>query len=448
MTPEVLTDLEKSIIGGILLDPKILAELPSLEPEHFVHCEAQHAFAAIRNLDAQSRPIDPMTIYAEIDRRGMPNAVSPEFIAECVIKVPTSKNACEYARDVMDASLRRRVGTQIGNVLQALSRDQTLSGADALSMALECLSGLDAEQHDDAQPIGEMVRRRVKELEALADARANGADGLTGFYTGSDSLDRLIGGWQPGIVSLVAARPGMGKSSLGLATADACTEKLIGVHLFSLEDSWHAYTDRALARNSKVPAEEIRSTKLTVDGMRKLSPAITRLRQRKGWLVDNRSGISADEIVRSVRRHTRDNGTRVVIVDYVQLVKRPRHHSTHEELTHIVETLADAAKHDGMAYVVMSQLNRGVEQRQDKRPQLSDLRESGSLEERAKCVVAIYRGAYYGQGAKEGVDYEQGEPKPSDHDFERQVQLLILKNSNGATGRVFATWDGPTLRLD
>jgi replicative DNA helicase len=110
--------------------------------------------------------------------------------------------------------------------------------------------------------------------------------------------------------------------------------------------------------------------------------------------------------VRSVRRHRRANATNVVIVDYVQLVQRPHPRmSAHEALSEIVTTLADAAKQDRMAYVVMSQLNRGLEQRNDKRPQLSDLRESGSLEERAKCVIGLYRGSYYGAPTK-GIDYD------------------------------------------
>jgi replicative DNA helicase len=140
-------------------------------------------------------------------------------------------------------------------------------------------------------------------------------------------------------------------------------------------------------------------------------------------------------------------------VDYVQLVKHPLRKprlSTHEALGEIITTLADAAKHDGIAYVVMSQLNRDIERRQDKRPQLSDLRESGSLEERAKCVIGLYRGSMYGDAIK-GIDWD---PKWEGHDYSpgaeehaAQVQLLVLKNSNGRTGTVFAHWNGPTTTI-
>jgi replicative DNA helicase len=322
------------------------------------------------------------------------------------------------------------------------------------------MAGFDAEQPEDANTIGQIVQRRLKELERLEEERRNGGQTLTGFPTGIPRLDEKTGGWQPGIVSIVAARPAMGKSSLGLATADACTAAGHGVHLFSLEDSEGAYADRAMSRVSKVEAEQIRRLSLNHGQFVELQQAVRKLAMRKGWLFDGRSGITADEIVRSVRRKRRDNKTRVVIVDYIQLVKRPPRISPHEALSEIVTTLADAAKQDGLAYVVMSQLNREIEKRDDRRPLMSDLRESGSLEERSKCVVGIYRGSAYKMPPKRHIDYDcdcdddlikkgvKCEHVPSDHEFESQVQLHILKNSNGQTGKITASWHGPTTRME
>ena len=156
-----------------------------------------------------------------------------------------------------------------------------------------------------------------------------------------------------------------------------------------------------------------------------------RMAKMGNWRVDSRSGLTAEEIVRSVRRHKRKNGTKLVIVDYIQLIAWPKYARTpHDALTQIITVLANAAKADGISYVVMSQLNRGVEQRDDKRPLLSDLRESGSLEERSKCVLALYRPNYYDPNADPTL-----------------AQILVLKNSNGQTGTVDATWDGPTMKL-
>ena len=365
------------------------------------------------------------------------------------LHVPTVDNAIEYVRQIRNSSLGRKVRTALSDLLE---RADALDGAELLSMAMAVLSRIDEDQPDTTTAIMQLITRRFKQLEQIARERDAGVRTMTGFPTGVAKLDEKIGGWQPGIVTIVAARPGAGKSSLGLATADACSAAGFGAHLFSLEDTEDAYADRAISRTSSVPAEKLRNANLNRGDFSDLTRAHAGMKGRR-WLVDGRSGITADEIVRGVRRHRKANNTRVAIVDYVQLVKHPMRRprlSMHEALGEIITTLADAAKHDRIAYVVMSQLNRDVEKRQDKRPQLADLRESGSLEERAKCVIGLYRGAMYGDPIK-GIDWNPGWEghgySPGAHEHAAQVQLLVLKNSNGRTGTVFAHWDGPTTTI-
>jgi len=433
-------EIECAAIGAILYRPKSAA-LVSLEPQHFSDPRAVATWAVIRALESAGRAIDHVTVAAELAKSGA--TFGDFYVGECALHSPSDFHLEDYARRIRDAWLYRTAALKISEVLEQ-SKRESWTGAELLSGALAAISGLDAELPDTTQKIGALVKERLRQLR---DAEDGGAP--PGFPTGVEKLDALTGGWQPGIVSIVAARPGMGKSSLGLSTADAASAKGIGVHVFSLEDTRQSYVDRALARTSGVGAQEIRACRMTRGQADSIHAAATRLFVRDGWLVDDRSGISASEVVRSVRRHARDNGTRVAIVDYVQLLKRPRDaRSTHEALTESVQTLADAAKQDGIAYVVMSQLNRGVEQRQDKRPMLSDLRESGSLEERAKCVVAIYRGSYYGAPVK-GVDYDGDEIEPDGDGDEwlRRCDLLVLKNSNGETPTVRAQFDGPTTRI-
>lgn len=444
---EAIQQLERSVIGAVLIHPETLALLPSLESQDFSTAHARFTWNAIRNLDAGGSPIDVTTVVDELARAGYQGAEWTAYLGECAITVPTVSNAIEYARRLQDISLRKRVLEGMAEIIAEAGSDPDQRGAEVLTAALRLVSSFDAEQPDAASSIGDVVKRRVKQLEQVAQDRINGRT-LTGYPTGVSRLDEKLGGWQPGIVSIVAARPGMGKSSLGLATADACSASGAGVHLFSLEDTESAYADRAMARDSGVTAEAIRSASLDAGQMDGLGNAMRRLGKRKGWLFDGRSGVTADEVVRSVRRHKRDNGTRVVIVDYIQLVRKPARMSTHEALSEIITTFADAAKQDGLAYVVMSQLNRELEKREDKRPQLADLRESGSLEERSKCVVGVYRGSVYGK-AKPEIDYDpKREPAPSEEAFARTVQLLVLKNSNGRTGKVTATWHGPTTRVE
>jgi len=455
---DFIAQLEMSIIGAVLLNSDTLALLPSLETDDFRNHRPRAVWDAIRNLESAHQPIDATTIGDELGKMGKLDAVGFGWLGECALKVPTVSNAIEYAKRLKDNALRWRLMESLTDIVDK-GKTGELTGSEMLGLVLATTSRLDAEQPEDASTIGDIVKRRVKQIEQIAADIAAGRTTMTGFKTGIEDLDAVTGGWQPGIVSIIAARPAMGKSSLGLATADACSQAGVGVHLFSLEDTEQAYADRALSRVSGVDAERIRNSNLQRGHMEDVTTALRSLARRQGWLFDGRSGITAQEIVRSVRRRKKDNKTRVVIVDYVQLVSKPHPRmSMHEALGEIITTLADAAKHDGMAYVVMSQLNRDIEKREDRRPLLSDLRESGSLEERSKCVVGIYRGAAYKLPPKRGIDYDCNcNPQPKDDkncvhtigsvDFESQVQLHILKNSNGRTGKVTAKWSGPTTTM-
>jgi replicative DNA helicase len=435
-------ELEQSVIGAILIEPSTLSLLPSLETEDFQLLASKYAWQAIRNLESKGLPIDIVTIGDELGRQGVLDTVGFAWLGECATKVPTVANALEYARRIRESSLKTRLLRDLANLV-ATKDDAGISGPELLTLALKALTKFDAEQPEDSSTIGEIVMRRVKQLEQIAKGEMQ-----TGYPTGIAKLDAILGGWQPGIVSIVAARPAMGKSSLGLATADVATAAGYGVHLFSLEDTESAYADRSIARTSGIGAETIRGCQFKAGEMQSINDAMRKLGRRKGWIVDGRSGVSADEIVRSVRRRKRENDTRIVIVDYIQLVKRPPRMSPHEALSEIITTLADAAKQDNLAYVVMSQLNRELEKRDDKRPQLSDLRESGSLEERSKCVVGVYRGAVYGD-PKPNIDFDpKCQKPPSKQEHESMVQLCILKNSNGRTGLVRASWTGATTRME
>jgi replicative DNA helicase len=452
VNPNAITatrSLEASILGAILLRPEIVTDLPRLETDDFFDLRHRSTFAAIRNLEATGTPIDVVTVVAQVAKwAGHNDSVTMEFLGTLLLDVPNGENVLEYARQLRQVSLARRVSIALGDVLEQAKR-RAMDGGEMLSMAHAALSSIDEDQPDTATSIAALAAKRFKQLEQIAQDRRNGGLTLTGFPTGVAKLDEKIGGVQPGIVTIVAARPGMGKSSLGLSMADGASSAGFGVHVFSLEDTEESYADRTLSRTSLVPAETMRNADLNVGQCGDITLAAHKLKGRR-WIVDGRSGVTADEIVRSVRRHRRTNNTCVVIVDYVQLVKRSPRQSPHEALSEIITTLADAAKQDRLAYVVMSQLNRQVESRQDKRPQLSDLRESGSLEERSKCVIGIYRGAYYGKPIK-GIDYDDGwnghSYPPGEEEHQGQVQLQVLKNSNGRTGTVFASWTGATTRI-
>lgn len=454
-------DLEKSLVGSVIVKPDLLHELPWLAIYHFAHVPCAWAWEAIRNLEHAGTPIDIVNLEAELERSGRLDSLagsgkdSAAGIAELALwvsMVPSVENAIGYAEQIRDHALHRRLLVLLGDAKLSADRG-TVFGADLLSDLLGTLSQLDADDvKDESRNIGELSREHVKCLEAEAARRAAGKVELTGFPTGVEKLDAEIGGWQPGIVSVVCARPGHGKSSLGLATADASSAAGYGVHVFSLEDPRRMYMNRTISRLSGIPINRIATVDFKREHFAMFSKSQHELvKKGRPWIVDDRSGITSDEIIRSVRRHRKANNTKVVIVDYLQLIKQSRRSmakSRHETIGECLNELADAAKNDGMAYVVMSQLNRGLESRDDKRPQPQDLRESGTIEERAKAIVALYRGPKYSAVPQDEIDMDDNGDLMDALTYERTVQLLILKNSQGpAPARVLARWDGETTRV-
>jgi replicative DNA helicase len=429
---QALVDAERSIVGAVFLQPD-LVEAVALEPEQFFDPRCRYVWAAFRELQSAATPIDTVTTESALAAASKLDAVGgASHLAELAMLVPTTSNVEHYVAIVRDAAMKRAVSLAISDVLVRI-KSGSVSGEEALSEALAALSRIDGEQPDDAVSIGELVKQRMPEIEEAMRQGSSGGRVIAGISTGIDRLDATIGGLQLGIVTIGCGRPGSGKSAAGLAVTDAATLAGDGVHVFSLEDPRRSYVDRGLSRQSRVPAERLRNGDVRRGDQTPLVLAANELYRRKGWLVDDRSGISAEEVVRSVRRRRRENGTRVVIVDYLQLLRRPRDsYSVHDAISQNVHTLADAAKADDMAYLVFSQLNRELEKREDKRPRLSDLRESGTIEERAKCVLGFHRPRMYDDAADEHL-----------------IEIHVLKNSNGESGIwVEARWDGPTTRID
>ena len=423
---DALSHAERDVVGICATWPDWLDVL-DLAPHHFDGPQWRRCYEAMLDLRARRDAIEEATIHAELERRGWADSYS-DLIEACLNAPPVGDSAEAVAAIVRDGAVRRAV-------VHAMERTAKLhefgeTGEGMLTDALRRLSEIDTGGGRAGATIGELIRQRSAELDELAAAKARGEEGMTGIPTGLEELDKLLGGIQRGIVTVVAGRPGMGKSAFGQAISDSASAAGHGVHVFSLEDTRAAYTDRAMARVSRVPGESIRTLALSNSELGSISRATRSLRERAGWYVDDRSGISADEVVRSVRRNRRENGTRLVLVDYLQLLKGRRGESKQEKAADAMVAFANAAKADDMAYVVFSQLNRGCEYRDDKRPILSDLRDAGEIEEYAKAVLFLFRPRVYHDDAPED-----------------EIEIIARKNNHGQTGTVSARWDGPTTRI-
>lgn len=449
-------EAEAAVLGGIILDQGRLAELDTLETDDFYHLPHRIVFEAMRNLETAQKPIDVVMLETEIAKRGKLEAIGGTgFLGELALLVPTTDNVIAYAKIVQDAATVRKLAVASSEIL-GMTRQPDADPGELVSMAFAALTKIDTRRDTTAGPIGEVVKRRVRELEEQWAAKARGETVWLGAPTGVKALDKIIGGYPFGDVVIIAGRPAMGKSALALAATDASVEAGFGVDVFAPEGGYRMYADRLIARRADVALNKLRTGDLSPAESSRISSAMMWYGRRSHlWHLDDRGGLTAADIVRAVRKRRRQLKTRVVVVDYLQILKRRDGASENEALEEIINVFGQAAPGDDIAWVLVSQLNRDVEKRPDKRPQKSDLRGSGALEQVARMVVCPYRGAYYYDEPKRDIDYDcnvcSGDGRcvhaPDADAFQSMAQVIICKNNNGPEGRVFCTWNGPTVML-
>ncbi len=414
------TEPEQAVVALALRDPGVFDEV-GLEPEHFGEFPCRKIWSVIGTLRDRGDDVDELTVLDALAGHPAGNE-----IAKLAASPASTRSLKTYTKSIRAAYLGRKVLEALSEIS---SQSKEMNGEELIQYAVEAITRIDINTEARGIAISDMARERMRQLDQLSAMRERGEVAFTGLPTGVAKLDEILGGIQRGIGTVVAARPAMGKSSFAMGVADTVSSMGVGVHVFSLEDTRDAYIDRAISRRSRVPSVDIRTLKLSRQDMSSMSRAVNELGRNEHWFIDDGSGLTANELISNVRRKRRELGTELVIVDYLTLLAWPKGvNSRYEAVTRNIDILCNAARRDGMAYLIVSQLNRGLEQRADKHPMLSDLRESGAIEERAKCVLFLYRGAVYGD---EGV-------------AEEDIEILVEKNSNGQTGVVNAKWDGPT----
>lgn len=450
-------ELEASILGGVFLCPDVLATLPELEVDDFWDHKHKVVFQAMRNLETRSTAIDPVTVGFEMTRMDKADAVGGmAFLGELVLKCPTADNVRAYAAIVMRLHQHRRMAIAASEVLEHAYTMGWDPDDEYLAFAERTVMEISRRGTRGAPPTAaKIVRDRIKQIERIAAARDRGEVAITGIPTGIAKLDDYLGGYPRKVPTLVAGRPKMGKSSIAIAATCAATEAELGAMVFSLEDGWEAYADSLMARGSGVSTEKLRSANLQRGDMHPLSLAIGELMKRENWRFEERV-LDAPAICRELRRAKAEiPNFGLGVVDYVQLVKRAPRMNEHEAIADHMRHFAAVAKELDIALLVVSQLNRDPEKRDDKRPTMPDLRGSGSLEETAKLILFAYRGSYYYGTPRKEVDFECGCPsgatwcqcRPSEQEFQEQIQLIIAANNQGRTGRVFARWQGEAKRV-
>ncbi len=414
-------DAEMSLLGAILIDEEVLADVTDkVRPDDFYEKRHQRIFAAILRLYEQHRPVDLLTLSDELEKKDDLEVVGgSSYLNELTNYVPTAANAGTYAELVAQRAVRRRLIKASSDIAEMAYKEDT-NTQDILERAeAELFSVSDTSLKQDLVSLEQILTESFDRMEELHRDRGK----LRGIRTGWRDLDNLTAGLQRSDLLIVAARPAMGKTTLvtNLAYNVAAKEKQ-SVLFFSLEMSKEQLVDRMLADASGVDAWNIRTGNLSDDDFEKLSTAMGEMAEAPIF-IDDTPGVTVLEMRTKARRQAHSQPLGLIIVDYLQLMQgsgRGGDFNRVQEVSEISRGLKLIARELNVPVIALSQLSRSVENRSPQIPQLADLRESGSIEQDADLVAFIYREAYYNP----------------DTDRQNITDLIIAKHRNGPTGRV------------
>jgi replicative DNA helicase len=413
-------EAEESVLGAMMLSPGAIGAVSeALDASDFYRESHAIICRAALALYAKGEPVDAITLVDELEERSELEAAGGRVrIHELAALVPASANAGHYARIVREMATLRGLIRAGGEIAQ-LGWERPGETTDLVDRAEQVVFDLSqARVTSEFSHIEELLKDSFERITALYEA---GAD-VTGTPSGFRDLDRLTSGFQPGNLIIVAARPSMGKSGLGLCmAANLAVRAEVPVAMFTLEMSKSEVTQRLMCSEAKVESQRLRTGKLGADDWPRLTAACDRLAKAPIY-VDDQGSITMMEIRSKARRlKTRESSLGLIIVDYLQLMTSG---STVEnrvqEVSQISRSLKILARDLDVPILAMSQLSRAVEQRHDKRPILSDLRESGSIEQDADLVMFIYRDDYYNE----------------ESDQQGIAEVHLAKHRNGPTDTV------------
>ncbi len=417
---------ERAVLGSILIDPASITEVLSLiRAEDFYMAEHREIFLAMRELFDASSEIDHVTLVDALVHKGVyEKAGGEEYVRALLDATPGAVNVMDYARIVKEESTRRQIITVCSEV-----SDMTYGERDGVSRVLDYAQGQlnDIAQGRDTRnlrDIKDVLRDVFDNLHMLAE---NGSE-AHGLPTGFSGVDRVLVGMGEADLIILGARPGMGKTSfaLNIATNVAASSKK-AVCIFSLEMSAEQLVSRLLSSEAMVDSRSLRSGQISEEDWKKLGNAAMRLSQMN-ILIDDTAGITVTGMKSKLRRV---ENLGFVVIDYMGLMESEQHYDNRAlEVGVISRGLKLMAKELHIPILCCAQLSRGTEGRTDKRPQLSDLRESGSIEQDADVVMFLYRDEYYKAGRS-----------PEDQGG-NTVEVIIQKNRHGSTGNIEMGWIG------
>ena len=416
-------EAEQSVIGAMLMDrDAITIASEILTVDDFYQKQYGILFEAMVDLYTENVPVDLITLQNRLKEKDVPPEISSlEFVRDMITKVPTSVNVGTYAKIVSEkAALRRliRVNEEIASACYA--------GKDSVEEIMEdtekkIFQVLQRKTNDEFVPIKDVVLNALDKIEAASRMKGS----VTGMPTGFIDLDYKTSGFQPSDLILIAARPSMGKTAFVLNIAEYMAFRSNEtVAIFSLEMSKEQLVNRLFALESRVDSQILRTGNLSDNDWSSLIEAAGVI-GRSNLIIDDTPGISVSELRSKCRKYKLEHNLGIIMIDYLQLMQGSRKsESRQQEISDISRSLKEIARELQVPVVALSQLSRAVEQRPDHRPMLSDLRESGAIEQDADVVMFLYRDDYY------------------NHDTEKKdvAEVIIAKQRNGPIGTVELAW--------
>jgi replicative DNA helicase len=389
---------EAAVLGAVFLRNDALDQV-ELRAEEFYDPRHREVFAAMRSLQAMRRPIDPVTLEGELVRTDKLAAIGGlSFLSELLDQVPTADNVAHYAAAVADAALKRRVIVAASEIAARGFRDD-VGGEELLADFHGAASRIETPARDTVMSMRDAARETYFELEAAVKARDAGVAPNLALATGIATLDALLnGGFPRANMHIIAARPSMGKSALARGIAASVNRMGGGIHVFSPEDKRGAYVRRQIADDADLDLGRLTSMSIDRIEWARTIDACDGLMHRDRWLIDDQRSISIADIALKVKRRRKENQTKLVVIDYAQLLageRGVRYESREHATSEIAKKAARLAGDEDVTVLLLSQLNRDSEKREDKRPTLADLRGSGELEQAADVVLMLHRPEWY-----------------------------------------------------
>ncbi len=412
-------EAEEAVLGAILIDPDAIIRVATfLRPEDFYREKNGWIYDTALNLHERREPIDFLTVCDELERRGQLDEVGgAAFITTLINAVPTSIHAEHYARIVERTATRRRLIEAAGQIA-ALAYQEAEDVDEVVDRAEQVLFGVSERRISrELVPIKQILSEYYDRIEYLTRHRGE----MIGIPTGFTDIDRLLGGLQRSDLIILAARPSVGKTSLALTIAHTAAKRFHQrVALFSLEMANEQVVQRLISAETGINAQRLRRGEIEEDEWRRFMKAAGDMAETH-FYIDDTPGISALELRTKARRLHAELGIDLIVIDYLQLMRGDfRSENRVQEISSISRALKALARELNVPVMALSQLSRGVESRADKRPILSDLRESGALEQDADVVIFIYREDMYNENTER----------------KNLADIMVAKHRNGPTGTV------------